>query len=37
MIVFGLMISLDLCQMEKILTATVSQEEPADGVARRDA
>jgi hypothetical protein len=34
---FGLMVSLDLCQMEKILTTTVSQEEPADGVARRDA
>ena len=37
MIIFNLMISLDLCQMEKILTATVSQEEAADGIARRDA
>jgi hypothetical protein len=32
-----LMISLELCTVQKILTATVSEEEPANGVAGRDA
>jgi hypothetical protein len=37
MVNLALMISLGLCQVEKILTASVSQEELADGVAGRDA